>query len=381
MRDKIVGVWRKLNSDGFAVTTGGRGRGRRTSCGGGAAGGSGSKPPEYVSITDTRELELNLVGRGKIEKTSGGVPLNALYPCLFPQEEDKLMWYCDGCGCFHALTSNAVICPFQKRHGWRVVDVPADGDCFYYCVQHCLASDLSLCTGRRNVTVRQLRAWVAEQCGADQFEFYQIQAMASPRDPHLHFIRDSLKAGIGAKAPLATPSKLKSPTPVTVGVRGNSRALTRSPNPSVTAVAAQRSSLGGAFSSIIASAEAAMISLTNALRTRGGSSSRCESPSSQGSDNGSDCSEDEGSSLDDCVSEYEEVVEAEEEEPAPKRSSTRSSRGALAKVSVVSVVELQNYIRREGRVVGQAASMWADSFAYMVSMCPTSAVSWSVMVH
>lgn len=69
----------------------------------------------------------------------------------------RLIWYCEACKSIHLLTSNTILCPFNKKHGFRIVDVPADGDCFYRCVVECLLdyadfeNDETGCTGIRTV--------------------------------------------------------------------------------------------------------------------------------------------------------------------------------------------------------------------------------------
>ena len=52
---------------------------------------------------------------------------------------NRLVWHCEPCDCIHILTSNTILCPFNRKHGFRIVDVASDGDCFYTCIVECLS--------------------------------------------------------------------------------------------------------------------------------------------------------------------------------------------------------------------------------------------------
>lgn len=48
-------------------------------------------------------------------------------------------WRCDACGGqWHWLTSKAALAPFDRKHGFRFLTVPDDGDCFYSCISRAI---------------------------------------------------------------------------------------------------------------------------------------------------------------------------------------------------------------------------------------------------
>ena len=130
-----------------------------------------------------------------------------LPPSAYPGSEDKLLWYCESCSCFHALTSTHAMTPFTKKHGLCMRDVEQDGDCFYSCVIQCLKTDSALTRAEEgHLTVDKLRDLVARRMTEDQLDFYRMEAEASPKAAHLDFIRPVNPAGI-VNNTSATPSR------------------------------------------------------------------------------------------------------------------------------------------------------------------------------
>lgn len=71
--------------------------------------------------------------------------------------------------------------------------VPNDGDCFFSSIKAALEAGNAGCQGgwgsaateavaAAELTVAQMREWVAEETGEDQLEFYSLQAKAHPED-------------------------------------------------------------------------------------------------------------------------------------------------------------------------------------------------------
>jgi hypothetical protein len=50
-------------------------------------------------------------------------------------------WYCSHCDAYHTLTSASPHQPFSRQHGFSIMKIDADGDCFYNCVLECLYND------------------------------------------------------------------------------------------------------------------------------------------------------------------------------------------------------------------------------------------------
>ncbi|CAM9245152.1 unnamed protein product [Discosporangium mesarthrocarpum] len=126
-------------------------------------------------------------------------------PCPFPGWEG-VTWTCLECGgATHSLTSRSAMGPLQKAHGFKVHRVPDDGDCFFSSIkaalegvdlgdrlldesdraggggkggkQHGEGCDTE---GKTELSVLQMRKWVARAAGEDQLGFYTLQAKANP---------------------------------------------------------------------------------------------------------------------------------------------------------------------------------------------------------
>lgn len=195
-----------------------------------------------------------------------------LPPSVYPGQEDRLLWYCEPCGTFHALASTHAMTPFTKKHGLCMKDVEQDGDCFYACVVQCLRTDPTTTREEeRHLSVARLRDLVARRVGIEQFEFYRMEAEASPKAAHLDFIR---------------------------------------PPPPVSATATS----------------------TSASALSSSSSTKRDTATARNS---------------------------------ARMATVEAPAGAL-RAEVDSVAQLQDYVRREGRLLGTGNCLWADSFAQMV---------------
>lgn len=129
------------------------------------------RPPDLISVFSAADAAL-------------------LPPSVYPGSEQRLLWYCETCSTFHALTSTHAMTPFTKKHGLSMRDVGHDGDCFYSCVIECLKTDVSLSNEEESyLTVQKLRDLVARRMTQEQLEFYRMEAQASPKAAHLDFVR------------------------------------------------------------------------------------------------------------------------------------------------------------------------------------------------
>lgn len=152
-----------------------------------------------------------------------------LPPSVYPGYEDKLLWYCDSCAIFHVLASTHAMTPFTKKHGLVMRDVQQDGDCFYSCVIQCLKTDTEITRNEAGwLTVERLRDLVARRVTEEQFEFYRMEAVASPKATHLDFIRPAPPVAEGQDPPVeaAVPRRSKLTTRVTATARNSARLAT-----------------------------------------------------------------------------------------------------------------------------------------------------------
>ena len=145
-----------------------------------------SKEKAKLKIARMRERPPEMISFRSVEDIPQGLP------CAFVGYEDRLVWYCEECASVHALTSSVACAPFSRKHGLRMVDVEADGDCFYSCIVQCMMTlppnQLSK-KERSDLQVSTLRDWVAAKITNTQLDFYKMLALASPKDPFLNFIR------------------------------------------------------------------------------------------------------------------------------------------------------------------------------------------------
>ena len=98
----------------------------------------------------------------------------------------KRIW-CDACKETHEYDIRTALAPFLRKCGWKFISAPKDGDCFYSCVQ-------SAFSGRQNLTVAEMRGWVADKVTEDQWQIYQTMAIAQPQEQWLEFAREEEKS-------------------------------------------------------------------------------------------------------------------------------------------------------------------------------------------
>ena len=75
------------------------------------------------------------------KKSSSSSPTRKAKKSSSPPLAHPSSWYCSHCATHHTLTSASPHQPFTRKHGFSVMKVEADGDCFYNCIIECLDSD------------------------------------------------------------------------------------------------------------------------------------------------------------------------------------------------------------------------------------------------
>ena len=76
--------------------------------------------------------------------------------------------------------------PFHPTHGFGVIKIAQNGDCFYDAIRRGLPAHSP---NEQEVTVDSMRNLVSEQVTLLQLEFYQLQERANPEEEWLDFLR------------------------------------------------------------------------------------------------------------------------------------------------------------------------------------------------
>ncbi|CAN0059386.1 unnamed protein product, partial [Pylaiella littoralis] len=201
---------RRNSSSGAPRRSNGSGSSKARSSGSTSRTGLSSSPlkkKESSAVVAPKKGEKDEEAKRKEEGEEGE---RELPPCPYPGHKN-VSWTCRGCGgARHHLTSRSAMEPLQRVHGFKVQRVPNDGDCFFSSIKAALPeATIDRATGLvgggaatatesgvettavagKELTVAEMREWVAEETGQEQLEFYILQAGANPMDRWLDFVR------------------------------------------------------------------------------------------------------------------------------------------------------------------------------------------------
>jgi len=109
----------------------------------------------------------------------------------------ELSWTCDWCNDTHHVTDRYAKKPFTRAHGYSLVQIAPDGDCFYAAVVGALSNDKAYIKSMKKsglnknfLSVNYLRSQVASKVTQTQFDFYILLEQSCPTESYLNFLRD-----------------------------------------------------------------------------------------------------------------------------------------------------------------------------------------------